>query len=129
MGREAMQVILDKAASNPSFTRQIFHNPAAALGRYDLSLQEKQALLSGSPLAIEECCGKALSPFLVNLLEKYRWGGSWELKQAFMTEAETETATGLELEAAITEALSSKVIQWQEEVLSSLKTLPRLINQ
>ena len=109
MGKEVMQVILDKAISNPSFARQIYHNPAAALGRFDLSSQEKKALLSGSPLAIEECCGKALSPVLVNLLEKYRWGGSWELKQAFITESittEAETATGLELEAAIAEDLS-----------------------
>ena len=62
----------------------MFHNPAAALGRYDLSITEKRALLSGSATAIEECYGKALNPLLVSILEKYRWSGSCELKEAFI---------------------------------------------
>lgn len=56
MTREALQLILRKAQSQPGFVEQIFHEPATIFSQYHLSNQEKRVLVGGNISAVEECC-------------------------------------------------------------------------
>lgn len=88
MSREALQLILRKAQSNPGFVREIYHEPAAVFSHYNLTTKEQRALLSGSISAIEECYGSGLSPWLAGLLEKYHYEGSIHRRESVMKETD-----------------------------------------
>jgi ferredoxin--NADP+ reductase len=86
MTREALQLILRKAQSQPGFARQIYHEPATVFSQYNLTTEEKRALLGGSISAIEECCGGTLSPWLAELLRKYHQEGYNKRRESVMKE-------------------------------------------
>ena len=84
MGRESLYVILARIQSEPGFARDMYHDPVTTLSRYSLTAEEKEALLSGSVSALERCYGSSLNPRVIALLERYRWEGPCERREATM---------------------------------------------
>jgi ferredoxin--NADP+ reductase len=89
MTREALQLILRRAQSQPGFVQQIYHEPASVFSQYSLTADEKRALLSGSISMLEECSGGALSPWLVENFTKYQHEGCHKRRKSVMNENNT----------------------------------------
>jgi hypothetical protein len=131
MTREALQLILRRAQSQPGFARQVFHEPATVFSQYNLTNEEKRALLSGSISAIEKCCGSGLSPWLAELLEKYRYEGSNQRRESVMKETEKillrqDLAPQIHLFKIVAPAIANKAQPGQYEMVRIDETGERI---
>jgi formate dehydrogenase alpha subunit len=72
----AVLAVLDRAASDNSFLARLAENPAEALKEYDLTAEEKAALMSGDIRKIESRLGKLderLKTWLMLRLSQEKW--------------------------------------------------------
>ena len=74
MCREAVWTVLSRALREPWFLKEMFHDPETAFAPYDLTLDEKRALLSGNARDLETCAGAPIHPLLKKQLEKVARG-------------------------------------------------------
>ena len=75
-GKEAIVTVLERAADDPAFVAQLTYQGSKALQGYDLTLEEKAALLSGDINWIEARVGKLdtrLSTWLECRLQQEIW--------------------------------------------------------
>jgi len=78
MSQKTMLEVLEKGATESSFYAQLVENPEEALKDFDLTTEEKAALLSGDVRFIKSRNGKILDEKLINkvlmpLLSRERW--------------------------------------------------------
>lgn len=74
--KETLEAVLDRAASDPAFIAQLTHQGSKALQDYDLTSEEKAALLSGDINWIESHIGKLddrLKQWLLCRLQQEIW--------------------------------------------------------
>ncbi len=62
MSREAVEEILSRAIEDDGFRDRLLHSPAEALEGYDLSLDERQALIAGDLRKVLQAVERQRSP-------------------------------------------------------------------
>ena len=75
-GKEAILEILARAADDHKFLARLAENPAKVLQEYDLTMEEKAALISGDLRRIESWVGKLdkrLSTWIWCRLQMEKW--------------------------------------------------------
>jgi len=78
MSRGAVLQVLETAVNHTDFYTRLVEDPQAALKDYDLTSEEKAALISGDVRFIESCTGRKLDERLMEkvvipLLSRERW--------------------------------------------------------
>ena len=72
----AVLAVLDRAAEDNAFLARLANNPAEALKEYDLTDEEKTALIAGDIRKIESWTGKLdnrLKKWLISRLQQEQW--------------------------------------------------------
>jgi hypothetical protein len=75
-GKEAILIILARAADDNKFLARLAEDPAKVLKEYDLTLEEKAALASGDIRRIESWVGKLdkrMSTWITCRLQQEKW--------------------------------------------------------
>jgi len=75
-GKEAILEILARAADDHKFLARLVENPSRVLQEYDLTMEEKAALISGDLRRIESWVGKLdkkLSTWIWCRLQQEKW--------------------------------------------------------